>query len=90
MSSPQENKSPLDTEGAFSQPKRFPRGVDSPSARKDLHWSPSAPANKLPKLEGWQAVLAGWLRLGSEATGSPSAQGDAELHKAIQPLPFWY
>lgn len=56
--------------------------------RKDLDWSPSAPANKLLKLETWQVVFAGWLRLGSEDAGSHGAQGDAKLGTCVEPLRF--
>lgn len=63
---PQESKSPLSTEGSFSTLSL--RGDGSPSIRKDLDWFPSAPANKLLKLERGQAAFAGWLRLGSEDT----------------------
>lgn len=39
-----------------------------PIGWKDLDWSPSAPANKLLKLERWRVVFVCWLRLGSEDT----------------------
>ena len=58
-----------------------PRGSAQPCLQEgmDPHQPPSDPANKLLKLERWQVVFAGLLRLGDEDIGSRGAQGDAEL-----------